>query len=93
MYPAGYPEVTGVTAGDSPTTIAPYANVSSSNDAMTPGIARIQFNGQNYIVQGTSPAAAFFSGAVAVGVASGQTPAAAAAAARKAFPVPTARTP
>jgi hypothetical protein len=88
MYPAAYPEVTGVTAGDSPTSIAPYANMSPSNDAMTPGASRIQFNGQNYIVQGTSPAAAYFSGAVAVGVAAGQSPGQAAAAARKAFPVP-----
>jgi hypothetical protein len=55
---------------------------------MAPGAARIQFNGQNYIINGTSPAAAYFSGAVAVGVANGQTPAQAAAAARKTFPLP-----
>lgn len=88
MYPAGYPEVTGVTAGDSPTSIAAYANMSPVNDAMAPGMSRVQFNGQNYIVQGTSPAAAYFSGAVAVGVANGQTPAQSAAAVRKAFPLP-----
>jgi hypothetical protein len=88
MYPAGYPEVTSVTAGDSPTSIAPYANISPANDAMTPGAARVQFGDKSYIIQGTSPAAAFFSGAVAVGVATGQTPAQAAAAARKAFPLP-----
>jgi hypothetical protein len=88
MYPAGYPEVTSVTAGDSPNSIAPYANISPANDAMAPGAARIQFNGQGYIIQGTSPAAAYFSGAVAAGVANGLTPALAAAAARRTFPLP-----
>jgi hypothetical protein len=90
MYPAGYPEVNSVTAGDSPTSIAPYANTSPSNDAMAPGAARVQFNGQSYIIQGTSPAAAYFSGAVAVGVANGRTLAQASEAARKAFPLPAA---
>lgn len=88
MYPAGYPEVNSITAGDSPTSIAPYANLSPSNDAMAPGAARIQFNDQNYIIQGTSPAAAYFSGAVAVGVANGKTLSQATAAALKAFPLP-----
>jgi hypothetical protein len=88
MYPAGYPEVNSITAGDSPNSIAPYANLSSSNDAMAPGAARIQYNGKSYIIQGTSPAAAYFSGAVASGVATGLTPAQAAAAARKTFPLP-----
>jgi hypothetical protein len=88
MYPAGYPEVNSITAGDSPNSIAPYANISPSNDAMAPGAARIQFNGMSYIIQGTSPAAAYFSGAVAVGVANGQSPAQAAAAARQTFPLP-----
>jgi hypothetical protein len=91
VYPAGYPEVTSVTAGDSPTSLAPYANFSPVNDAMAPGVSRIQFNGQNYLVQGTSAAAAYFSGAVAVGVANGQTPAQSAAAVRKAFPLPPAQ--
>jgi hypothetical protein len=88
MYPAGYPEVNAITAGDSPNSIAPYANVSTANDAMAPGAARIQYNGKSYIIQGTSPAAAYFSGAVASGVANGLTPAQASAAARKTFPLP-----
>jgi hypothetical protein len=88
MYPAAYPEVISVTAGDSPVSIASYANTSPTVDVMAPGMSRIQFNGQNYIVQGTSPAAAYISGAVAVGVANGQSPAAAAAGARRAFPIP-----
>jgi len=88
MYPAGYPEVNSITAGDSPNSIAPYANISPSNDAMAPGAARIQFKDQSYVIEGTSPAAAYFSGAVAAGVANGQTPAQAVAAARKTFPLP-----
>jgi hypothetical protein len=88
IYPAAYPEVTSVTAGDSFTSLAPYANFNSTTDAMAPGTSRIDFNGQGFIVRGTSPAAAFLSGAVGVGVASGLTPAQAAAAARRAFPIP-----
>jgi hypothetical protein len=88
MYPAGYPEVNSVTAGDSPTSIAPYANISPSNDAMAPGAARIQFNGQSYIIQGTSPAAANFSGLVAALIANGQTPPQAQDSAKKVFALP-----
>lgn len=87
-FPAGYPEVFSVTAGDSPTTLAPYANFSEVNDAMAPGTARIQYGGNTWIVNGTSPAAAYFSGAVAVGVSSGQTAAQAAQAAQRTFPLP-----
>ena len=87
-FPAGYPEVISVTAGDSPTTLASYANFSSVNDAMAPGVARIQFGGNTWIVNGTSPAAAFFSGAVAFGVSGGQTPAQAAQNALRTFPLP-----
>lgn len=87
-FPAAYPEVNSITAGDSPNALASYANFSSVNDAMAPGTSRIPFNGQQWLVRGTSASAAFFSGAVAVGVANGQTPQAAAAAARRAFPLP-----
>lgn len=87
-FPAGYPEVISVTAGESPTTLASYANFSPVNDAMAPGVARIQYGGLTWIVNGTSPAAAFFSGAVAVGVSSGQTPAQAAQSALRTFPLP-----
>jgi hypothetical protein len=90
-YPAGYPEVNSITAGDSPNSIAPYANYGDSVDAMAPGTSRINFNGRTYIVNGTSPAAAYFSGAVAVAVAGGQSAAEAVAAVRKAFPVPAVR--
>jgi len=87
-FPAGYPEVISVTAGDSPTSLAPYANYSEVNDAMAPGTARIQYGGNTWIVNGTSPAAAYFSGAVAVGVSSGQTAAQAAQSAQRTFPLP-----
>lgn len=87
-FPAGYPEVISVTAGESPTSLASYANFSAVNDAMAPGAARIQYGGLTWIVNGTSPAAAYFSGAVAVGVSGGQTPAQAAQGALRAFPLP-----
>jgi hypothetical protein len=87
-YPAGYPEVNSITAGNSPNSIAAYANYGESVDAMAPGTSRIGFDGRTYIVNGTSPAAAYFSGAVGVAVASGQSAADAVAAVRKAFPVP-----
>lgn len=90
-YPAAYNGVTAVTAGDSPNSIAPYANYGDFVDAMAPGSAVIGYADQNWRVNGTSPAAAYFSGAVAVAVSGGQTPAQAAAAARKTFPVPTVR--
>jgi hypothetical protein len=87
-YPAAYSGVTAVTAGDSPYTIAPYANFGDFVDAMAPGSAVIGYADQNWRVNGTSPAAAYFSGAVAVGIAGGQTPAQAAAAAKNTFPMP-----
>src|SRR5688572_8637912 len=80
-YPAAYNGVTAVTAGDSPNSIAPYANYGDFVDAMAPGSAVIGYADQNWRVNGTSPAAAYFSGAVAVAVSGGQTPAQAAAAA------------
>jgi hypothetical protein len=91
VFPAAYPGVNAVTAGDSPNSIAPYANYGDFVDAMAPGSAVIGYGDQNWRVNGTSPAAAYFSGAVAVAVSGGQTPAQAAAAARKTFPVPPVR--
>ena len=88
MLPAGYQEVNSITAGDSPNSIAPWANISPENDAMAPGTSRIQFKDANWLVRGTSPAAAYFSGAVAVGIANGQSAAQATASALKAFPIP-----
>jgi len=64
-YPAAYNGVIAVTAGEAQGKLAPYANRGDFVDIMAPGNALIQFNGQSYRVSGTSPAAAFISGALA----------------------------
>ncbi len=67
-YPAAYPEVIAVTAGDRNGQIASYANRGSFVDIMTPGTSVVPYNGQSYIVTGTSPATAFATG-IAAGLA------------------------
>ena len=64
-YPAAYPEVLAVTAGDSKGNLASYANRGAFVDVMAPGNAFANFNGQTWRVSGTSPAAAYISGAIA----------------------------
>lgn len=61
-FPAAYPEVLAVTAGNSRGQLAPYANRGNFIDAMAPGSSYVQYGGQNFIVSGTSPAAAYVSG-------------------------------
>ena len=73
MDPAGDPNVIGVTAGDAPYTLAPWANASPSNDALAPATWRIPFDDKTWIIQGTSPATAGFTGGVMALMASGQT--------------------
>ena len=88
-YPAAYPEVIGVTAGDSRDRIASYANRGDFVDAMAPGNSIVPFNGQNWRISGTSPAAAYFSGAVAVTIdRTGQSAAQSALAVQRSLPVP-----
>lgn len=69
-YPAAYPETTAVTAVDPGGKIAPYANHGSFVDVGGPGTSLVDFNGQRYLVMGTSPAtasaAAFVAGYVDV---------------------------
>jgi hypothetical protein len=67
-YPAAYPEVIAVTAGDRNGQIANYANRGSFVDLMTPGTSIVPFNGQSYLVNGTSTATAYASG-IAAGLA------------------------
>ena len=75
VYPAAYPEVLAVTAGDRQGNIAPYANHGEFVDAVMPGASFVQFGGQQYLVTGTSSAAATASGTVAAEVVStGSTP-------------------
>ncbi|MHB8522425.1 MAG: S8 family serine peptidase [Limisphaerales bacterium] len=74
-YPAAYPEVISVTAG-SKTGLAPYANRGDFVDVVAPGASIITFNGQDYLVTGTSAATADVTG-LAAGLSdhSGKTPA------------------
>ncbi len=90
-FPAAYPEVIAVTAGDAQGKLAPYANRGDFVDVMAPGTAVVSFNGQQWRVSGTSPAAAYISGAIAGRVdCGGQSLAQAAAGIQKALPPPTA---
>jgi hypothetical protein len=89
VYPAAYPGVIAVTAGDQRGNIAPYANYGDFVDVVAPGVAVIPYNGQAWRVSGTSPAAAYVTGLIAGSAdAAGKTPAQAASAALKALPVP-----
>lgn len=64
-YPAAYPEVIAVTAGDKRGQISSYANRGDFVDLIAPGASLIYFNGQPYYVSGTSAATAFASGLAA----------------------------
>src|SRR5438874_7214892 len=64
-YPAAYPEVIAVTAGTRQGVIAPYANYGSFVDVIAPGQAIVNFNGQSWLVTGTSASTAYASGAAA----------------------------
>lgn len=65
VYPAAYPEVLAVTAGDRSGQIAPYANRGDFVDLVAPGASVVYFNGQPFLVSGTSAATAFVSGLAA----------------------------
>lgn len=69
-YPAAYPEVIAVTAGDRTGQIAPYANRGDFVDLVAPGVSIVYFNGQPFYVSGTSAATAFATG-LAAGLADG----------------------
>jgi hypothetical protein len=68
-YPAAYPEVIAVTAGDRRGNIAPYANYGSFVDVVAPGTSIIRFASDTYLVSGTSASTAYVSG-MAAGLAS-----------------------
>ncbi len=65
VFPAAYPEVVAVTAGNQNGQIADYANRGSFVDVIAPGTSFVPFQGQAYMVTGTSAAAAFASGTAA----------------------------
>jgi thermitase len=64
-YPAAYSEVVAVTAGTKNGSIANYANYGSFVDAVAPGNAVVYWDGQRYMVSGTSAATAYVSGLAA----------------------------
>lgn len=65
VFPAAYPEVVAVTAGDRAGRIAPYANRGDFVDLIAPGISVVYYQGQPFLVTGTSAATAFASGLAA----------------------------
>ena len=64
-YPAAYPEVVSVTASDPNGQLAPYANRGSFINMIEPGDNVVPFNGQNWLVEGTSTSTAFATGTAA----------------------------
>jgi len=71
FYPAAYPEVIAVTASSSvvPVTgqsrLANYANRGSFVDMIAPGTSIVSYNGQTWLVSGTSAASAYAAGMAA----------------------------
>ncbi len=65
VFPAANPNVLAVTASDREGGLAAYANRGPFVDLMLPGSSRVQYGGQDYIVNGTSPASATASGLAA----------------------------
>jgi len=61
-YPAAYPGVIAVTASDASGQIAPYANRGSFVSMIAPGDNIIPFDGQSYLVEGTSTSTATVAG-------------------------------
>lgn len=86
-YPAAYPEVVAVTAGDKRGNIAPYANRGSFVDVVAPGVSVVDFNGDSFFVSGTSASAAYMSGTAAAYRAAGKQPSQAETQIREAFGV------
>lgn len=64
-YPAAYPGVLAVTASSPNGQLAPYADDGSFVQAMAPGTVLVPWNGQTWMVEGTSPATADVSGTLA----------------------------
>lgn len=64
-YPAAYPEVVSVTAGSPDGQIASYANRGSFVNMIEPGDNVVPYNGQSWLVEGTSTSTAFATGTAA----------------------------
>jgi hypothetical protein len=67
-YPAAYPVVTAVTAGDKRGNLAGYANYGAFVDVVGPGTSLVTYNNRSWLISGTSAATAFVSG-MAIGTA------------------------
>jgi serine protease len=65
-YPAAYPGVLAVTASGPNGQLAPYADDGTFVDAIEPGTAMIVWNGEEWVVEGTSPATAAMAGSIAL---------------------------
>jgi hypothetical protein len=63
-YPAAYPEVLAITAGNK-NGLASYANRGGFVDAVAPGSSIVSFQNNNYLVTGTSTSTANFTGLLA----------------------------
>jgi hypothetical protein len=68
-YPAAYPEVLAVTAGDRRGNLAHYANFGSFVDVVAPGASVVHYGDQSFFINGTSTSTAYVSG-LAAGMAS-----------------------
>ncbi|MGE4180726.1 MAG: S8 family serine peptidase [Limisphaerales bacterium] len=64
-FPAAYPEVTAVTASDRRGALASYANRGDYVDLIAPGTSVVPYQGESYIVNGTSVATAYTAGLAA----------------------------
>jgi hypothetical protein len=65
-YPAAYPGVLAVTASGPNGQLASYADDGKFVGAIEPGTAPVVYDGQEWIVQGTSPATATMAGSIAL---------------------------
>ena len=65
IFPAAYPEVVAVTSADRSGNVAYYANNGNFVDVMVPGHSYVTFNGETYLINGTSASAAYVSGITA----------------------------
>jgi hypothetical protein len=64
-YPAAYPEVVAVTASDRRGALAPYANRGDFVDLIAPGTSVVPYQGESFVVNGTSVATAYTAGLAA----------------------------
>jgi Subtilase family/Fervidolysin N-terminal prodomain len=87
-FPAAFPDVVAVTAGDRSGSIAPYANRGSFVDVVAPGMSVVDYQGQSYLVRGTSAATAYVSGTAAGYRASGDSASTVEATIRQSLAVP-----